>query len=520
MSCCSALCLCFETNWCYNRSLDSVQTSRTPPSVHFSALSTTSLSFQSLPRTFPPPTQGFTFLAWISISHLPPSRLSSVPAKLALFTTSDLSQKSFFEISLCCPFNSYQISLTTSSVKSPAPFDHPPLIPGKWYHVAIVHPRPRYSLSSPVTLYLDGVPYPSIKLPYPSTPTRSSPVSSWFGRPPPGGVRAAAEFPEGFEWELGPTYLIEEELSKDKALLAYSMEERYLGNFQDRLGPFQTNESSTKVRVELGEEEKVVELVKGRLINEQRLLFALNARNGLGEGSWVWDSGLSEQAKEGLLDLCASGSSSVILNSAFPLPYSSFSSSITSPTESPPPTSLYATLHSNSSELPLLCLPTSLDTTLHSLAPLPLLLKFISLSRTSHQLVLSLSLLTESLAHNWRLSEDAEKSLSHEALGGLLRRHAEDGLVDSEVAEAAWRLVSGDAAGVIENQAALRWLVLDVGIWSRATEAVVRKHWDRFRGLVEKSERGGLKEREREFNVKCLVRMRECSKLIPMMFEP
>ena len=125
--------------------------SRYPSFIHFdlSRHGHSALTLRSLGRQFPPPTHGYTYLAWLSIEHPP----SDEDERLIVFGCGDATGKCHVEVTITPDL---RLALATSLAKPPVVFAGFTFETGKFYHVALVHQRPKYSTNSPVSLYIDG----------------------------------------------------------------------------------------------------------------------------------------------------------------------------------------------------------------------------------------------------------------------------------------------------------------------------------------------------------------------------
>jgi len=215
--------------------LDTLPGSHAPPCVEFDfdQAQTSNMSLRSLGRPFPPPTHGYSLLAWISIVT-PPS------SPLIVFGATDPSSRTFFELSL---LPSMRFAVQTSLRSPPLEFAAYTFSADSFHHVALVHQRPKFVAQSMCSLYVDGELVDSVKAAYPAAPPHEWDVQAWFGTPseraaaPPTRMGDDARAPAP-RWKLGPSWLVHGELQADFLEVCARLGPRYAGTFQDILGRF------------------------------------------------------------------------------------------------------------------------------------------------------------------------------------------------------------------------------------------------------------------------------------------
>ncbi|EQC38685.1 hypothetical protein SDRG_04381 [Saprolegnia diclina VS20] len=114
-----------------------------------------------------------------------------------------------------------KLFMKTQASKHPTPFQHPPLLEKRWYHIALVHTHQRFQFQSgsAVSLYVQGSVQETTKLSFPVA--SPSPFSGFFGVP------SATRRPSKGKWCLGPTYVIEEPLSPGTIAALYATGPQY-----------------------------------------------------------------------------------------------------------------------------------------------------------------------------------------------------------------------------------------------------------------------------------------------------
>ncbi|KAM0748128.1 beach-domain-containing protein [Meredithblackwellia eburnea MCA 4105] len=487
--------------------LSGVRNSRYPSFIHFdlSLQGHSALTLRSLGRQFPPPTHGYTFLGWISIDSPP----TATDERLIIFGCGDATGKCHVEIAITPEL---QLSLTTALGKPRIIFPSYTFVPqkGNFHHLALVHQRPKYSSNSPVSLYIDGKLIETLKAPYPVAPPKDWEVQAWLGTPldrvPPGRAeRGRSEM----RWDLGPTWLIHGDVPEEMVYVCATLGPRYSCNFQDQLGQFQTNETSTRLNVRLEKEAKekpksarnsspLVYAIRDKgsaVIPEHRIIFAFSALNVLvaGSGRGLSSSGLSSHGQQAL-SLATRARGKVIVNSAIPL----IEDALVHP---------HGLGHLDGQ--PCIANPKGLDVAIWKIGGVPVALRLVELARTPHQLTLAVQLFVELVSQSWRNSEDTERVQGYEILALHLR--AKSGLVTPEAHDALSEFVGfsfeDPRESVVSNPLAFRFLALDFGLWGLVEPSVQWAHFDRLREFVERS-------RYKEFNIRRLVKMHITRKLL------
>ncbi|KAF4503774.1 hypothetical protein G6O67_008908 [Ophiocordyceps sinensis] len=166
-----------------------------------------SLELPSLGRTFPPQsTGGYTFTAWIRVESFDPK------AHTTIFGVFDASQSCFVLIYLEKDTHNLILQTSVFSNKPSVRFKTAVFREKEWYHVAVVHKRPKnHDHKQGIAQAL-----------WPDRPWRR--LSS--------------------QWSLASAHLFEDVLTDDYLAVHYGLGPRYQGNFQDSLGGFQTYEAS------------------------------------------------------------------------------------------------------------------------------------------------------------------------------------------------------------------------------------------------------------------------------------
>jgi hypothetical protein len=163
-------------------------------------------------------------------------------------------------------------------------FDAVQLVPRTWYHVALVHSRPR--LKPPAaTLYVDGLPVQTARLPYIIPPPGPGPgpadtrdVACIVGTP-------RQSKPSALRWRAGGIYVFDEALTPRAVNAMYFVGPAYVGNYQGSLRSYQTYEViSPRFLAAFSRQDLALFNLSGshaELPSEASILVALHAANAL-----------------------------------------------------------------------------------------------------------------------------------------------------------------------------------------------------------------------------------------------
>jgi beige protein homolog 1 len=163
---------------------------------------------KTLSRTFPPTSgSGYTLLLWLRLDEL------GCPATIPLITLSDASNRCFVRVSL--ETGSATLSFS-SSLDITVSFSAYAFRPGRWYHVAIVHNRPRVSSSDVVTLYVDGKAIAAEKTLWPASPAAGFPVQLVIGMSRDDGDGTTTA-----KWSAGPCWMFDGDLGEDMIFVSH-----------------------------------------------------------------------------------------------------------------------------------------------------------------------------------------------------------------------------------------------------------------------------------------------------------
>ncbi|PVI05394.1 beach-domain-containing protein [Periconia macrospinosa] len=331
-----------------------MRASRGPPFIQFD-LSLHGFSAIELPdmgRPFPPvsPGSGYTFAAWIRVDKY------DTNCHTTLFGAYDDTQTCFLMAYLekdtrCFILQTY-MGHSSGIVPSVRFKKAPRFKEGRWYHIAVVHRRAKamaLNSSHKASLYVDGEFTETMKAHYPSHPPvldssqeSFASLSSSRGHHP---ILAFLGTPRNLAPRLGRNvlcsrlsvasfHLFSEPLSDELIAVYHKLGPRYCGNFQDRLGSFQTYRTSAELHVQNeilhpGKEERsdIVTAIRtsaGLLMPESKILLNFSPssvmddddRNGIDESQLILS--LSKDSARVLHKFTRGHGTPIIINAAVP----------------------------------------------------------------------------------------------------------------------------------------------------------------------------------------------------------
>lgn len=480
--------------------LSGIQQSRWPRYLQFdmSQHGYSSVELKSIgQRQFPPSNSGYTFFAWINVERYDPNM------HLTIFGLNDASQRCFMMAYI--ERDSHRLILQTSLNYS-VRFKHFVFRPQQWYHIAIVHQRPRYSSSSAAALFVDGRFIESIKCTYPSQPASGFPIQAFLGTPKEFSPRLGRGM-VSLAWNMGPAYLIDDDLPEDLLHVYYQLGPRYCSNFQDSLGQFQTYQTSSLLNMRLDamardkttssndasiQNSIMVNAIRGKnslLMAEEKILFAFTANNILsaGDTQGISGSGLSESGRQALKMATSRGK--VIVNAAV----SKVERALIVPNG----------LGVLTGE-PVVANPCGIDESMWKIGGCAVGLRLVELAENSKQLYDGVCVVIELIRYSWRNSEDMERIHGYEVLANLLK--SKPNLITVQLQNLIFLFVglnqSNPNESVVVNPLAYRFLILDFDVWKKTDLAVQTAHLHQFVTFTHSS-------RFHRFNAKRLLKMRK-----------
>ncbi|KAE8151119.1 hypothetical protein BDV25DRAFT_100324 [Aspergillus avenaceus] len=517
--------------------VDVLKCSKQPPSIQFdlSQHGYCSLEFSTMGRSFPPATtSGYTLSVWARFDQFDSSTHTTI------FGAFDASQTCFLLAYLEKDTRNFILQTSIKGSRPSVRFKSIAFEPNRWYHICVVHKKPRPPSHSRGSLFIDGefveqlrIEYPC--MPIPSASNRPPRVQAFFGTPQDLAMRLGKGVSTS-RWSLANAILFEEAYSDDMIAVFYNLGPRYYGNFQDCLGSFQTYKASAALNLRNehlhpGKEESsdIVTAIRRKasaLIREE--LIAVNVSplsilddddsNNIDESRLI--KCLSKQAAKNLHQLTKSGGNAVAINGATP----AINDALTQ-------------AHGIGvlTGEPVVTVPQSLDDSSWRIGGCAAVhLSLVHAASTAESTLLAVEALYEAVQDNWRNSEAMEKENAYGILAALLREKV--GLAvsssipgtktnvcatseeRSELAHKLLRLTLSFVGydfeqpnrSIITNPLAYRVLLVDLEIWRCGEPPLIELYYSQFCIFASES-------KFRRFNAKRLARMRVNKKLLEIL---
>jgi hypothetical protein len=497
-----------------------------------------SIELPTLGRSFPPPSSssGYTFTAWIYVDQFDPNSHTTI------FGAFDSSQTCFVLAYLEKDTHNFILQTSVTSSRPSVRFKSIVFEPRRWYHVAIVHRRPRTMTSSKAALYIDGEFAEQAKCQYPASPpssnsstdsfasftsttTKTNPVQAFLGTPKDLSARLGPGVVFS-RWSLASAHLFEDVLSDDLIAVYFCLGPRYNGNFQDCLGSFQTYKASAALgmRNELihpGKDEKsdILSAIREKastLVPESRILLSILPTAVLGNSDTSQDTqllrGLDRNSSHNLFELTHNNATSVAINAAVP----SYNQALTRPQGT--------TVLTGD---PVLIVPWALDDALWQLGGFTAIgLKLVENANTKEEIVRAVETLFEGIKGSWRNSEAMERENGYPILGALIRGKIGAGtVITSKLSAEQTALTSDDRdklgfqllslildfvgynhekpeESYIINPLAYRVLLVDFDMWRKTVTLTQKLYYKQFIVF-------GVNSKFHQFNSRRLFRMSE-----------
>ncbi|KAK2594068.1 Beige protein-like 1 [Conoideocrella luteorostrata] len=504
-----------------------------------------SLELSTLGRSFPPQsTAGYTFTAWFRVENFDPASHTTI------FGIFDSSQTCFVLMYLERDTHNFILQTSVVSNKPSVRFKSVFFREKTWYHIAIVHRRPKTMTASKASLYVNGEFAEQSRCNYPLCPplsnthnesfasfnsnhNKTNAVQIFLGTPKdlsgkvgPGQILS--------RWSLASAHLFEDVLSDDYLAVHYGLGPRYQGNYQDSLGGFQTYETSATLglRNEIthpGKDEnsdilRAIREKASMLLPESKVMLSILPTATFPENIQNLDTGLLRSlprfATRNLFRLSNQEGAPLAINCAVPsLPDALFRAQG------------MASFRGN----PIVAVPSYLDENLWRLAGFtPLALKLLERATTVEETVRAIEIMFHCIRKSWRNSEAMERDNGYGIFGMLLRFKVGYG---SHIAgePAAFRLsISGEdrdsllfrvlslilgfvgynhaesIESFIVNPLAYRILLIDLDIWRKSAPRVQELYYKQFLTF-------SVNSKHHEFNGRRLTRMRIVKRLLDAM---
>ncbi|EFR00996.1 WD repeat and FYVE domain-containing protein 3 [Nannizzia gypsea CBS 118893] len=515
--------------------LDALKSSKSPPCVHFdlSSHGYSSIELPTLGRPFPSITSsGYTLTIWARVDKFEPDTHTT------LFGAYDASQTCFVLVYLEKDTHNLILQTSIKGIRPSVRFKATKFLPGQWYHICIVHKRPKTLSLSRALLFVNGEFAEQLKADYPvvpkARPNQKHPqIQAFLGTPRDLAVRVGKGISSS-KWSLASAILFDEAFNDDLIAVLCHLGPRYYGNFQDCLGSFQTYRASATLNLRnenlhAGKEDQsdIVSVIRQKgsiLIPENSVLLNISPTsvmddddtNNIDESQLV--KSLSKSAGKSLTQLTKVKGNSVVINGAVP----AINDALTQPHG-------VAILTGD----PVVIVPQSLDDVSWRIGGCAgVHLSLVEAATARESLRLALELLFEAVQDNWRNSEAMEKENGYGILAMLLREKLgfaspvqssplktstvcnttqERNEASMELLIPILRFVGYDfenpKKSLIINPLAYRILLIDLDIWRQADLPLLEIYYSQFRTFC-------LESQYHRFNSKRLSRMRVIKRLI------
>jgi hypothetical protein len=421
-----------------------IRTSRGPPFIQFD-LSLDGFSSIELPdigRPFPPvsPGSGYTFATWVRIDRYDSN------CHTTIFGAYDDTQTCFLMAYLekdtrCFILQTY-MGHSSGVVPSVRFKKAPRFEQGRWYHIAVVHRRAKaIGLGAhKASLYVDGEFTETMKAHYPSHPpvldgsqesfasissqsSKQHHVLAFLGTPRNLAPRLGRNVLHS-KLSIASFHLFSEPLSDELIAVYHKLGPRYCGNFQDRLGSFQTYRTSAELHVQNeilhpGKEERsdIVSAIRAsasHLMPESKILLSLaptsvlddDDRNAIDESQLI--RSLSKESARSLHRFTRMHATPIIINAAVP----SVNDALSQPRG-------FGRLSGN----PVVVVPQSLDDAIWRVGGCTAVgLKLVQSAQTLDAVLRAVKILLEAVEGNWRNCEAMEQNNGFAVLAEVLRQ--------------------------------------------------------------------------------------------------
>ncbi|KAI0803611.1 beige/BEACH domain-containing protein [Xylaria sp. FL0064] len=527
-----------SSNFC----LDMTDKYGSPPFIQFdlSLHGHSSIELPSLGRPFPPQSSaGYTFTAWFKVDKF------DSESHTTLFGIFDSTQTCFLLAYLEKDTRNFILQTSVTSQRPSVRFRGITFQENTWYHIAIVHRRPKTMTASKASLYVNGEFIEQLRASYPALPPpsnastesfasftssshRNLPIQAFIGTPRELSTHIGGGLIQS-KWSLATAHLFDEVLSDDFLAVPSRLGVHYQGNFQDCLGGFQTYAASAALGlrnelVNTGKEASdIMKVIRDRashLIPEQHILYSLMPSSIFREKEHFGESQLFRSLSRGpantLVQMVLKSGTGIAINTAMP--------SIND-----------ALLRSNGVAVlagdPMVVSPQFFDDALWRLAGFtPLALKLIERASSADALLRAVGMVFRCINSSWRNSEAMEKDGGYAILGILLKTKlgflgvSNNTVTERLILQPPERdklalqllgLVLGFVGynhrdpleSVIINPLAFRLLVIDFNAWRKCSPIVQELYYKQFVTFA-------VKSIHHQHNHRRLLRMRVVKRLL------
>ena len=494
-----------------------------------------SLELATIRGNFPPNERagGFTLMTWFRIDEFDPK------CHTTLFGAFDQTQECFVLLYLERESRQLVLQTSISSERPSVRFKSLVFRSGTWYHIAVVQRSPRPDGLSRASLLVNGELRERVKCVYPQRPksTSSSTTKPSSRSTTPSfseaSVQAFVGTPRGLaprlgtnvltsRWSIASCQLILTALQEDLIFVYFNLGPRYVGNFQDSLGSFQTYRTSTALNLrnelsqgQASERSVVAKAIKSKAgnINEESN-FAIN----------LIAASVPTKEFRRLLSICQAykddNDSIIRQHNRQPeewevdMPYNLGVFHVSDEA------SQLAASAKPLGGVVLLNVPSIDEFSWQICGSTGLALRVLERAKSEDEILRAMNLIFGLVQDNWRISEAFERENAFSTVAWLLRskpvfrrRHIKDRInEDTPHGSFALELLrfilvqvgykeQDTSSSVILNPLAYRALIVDSDIWRLSDGATQRLYYKQFVDIVANSQFA-------QFNVKRLTRMR------------
>ncbi|KAI9676047.1 MAG: hypothetical protein M1817_000790 [Caeruleum heppii] len=529
--------------------LRTLRSSTPPPHIHFdlSLHGFSSVELPAVARSFPPTSSssGYSLVAWVYVATFDNKTHTTI------FGAFDASQTCFVLAYLERDTRNFILQTSVTASRPSVRFKSVAFEQNRWYHIGLVHRRPRTTASSKASLFVDGEFVEQIKCHYPSSPPNVSTstgssstfpklqqqrasIQTFVGTPQDLSSRLGTNVTSS-RWSLASFHLFDEAVSDDLIAVYHRLGPIYYGNFQDCLGSFQTYEASAALNLRNeslhpGKEDgsDIVAAIRQKasgVLPESRLILGVYPTAILVDDRDDVDftqivKAMPKQALHNLQYYTRGGANAIMINSATPAINTALirSQGVAVLTGEPIVTKIPYALD---------------DTCWRSCGCAPILLKMVERARSRKSILRSVEILFQTVRNSWRNSEAMERQNGFGILSALIRsklgigsaaglndvKEPDDPKLDAaEQQELELELLSLvlDFVGycterpnesTIINPLAYRVLLVDLDVWRKSAAETQQRYYAQFMVF-------SVESKHHRFNTKRLLRMRIVRRLL------
>ncbi|KAJ3119166.1 hypothetical protein HK098_005710, partial [Nowakowskiella sp. JEL0407] len=432
--------------------LHSLRFGRYPSYIHFdhNMNDICCLLMDNFGRLFPP-ANGYSLLFWV--------RVQKFDTNFEIPLLGIMDEEDHVRL-LVILENGTSRRIRIQTFKSTVVLDKFTLNEDQWYHIVIVHQKPRLS-SSGLDLYINGKLIQHLKLGYLGHPGSVNRVRSFCGLPPD------MKRPEKSAaiWNLGSAYMLEEVLLDSEDVNSiFQVGVEYTANFQGSLDKYVTRETtivksspndvfdkrenSTGLINPLAVLISQIKLTHNLVFPEEKLLFAITADNYI-------ERFIRTRTHE--MNVISANAANLIGIKGF------FNSA--NPHISPDPTLLPSVVQVRGDLVVIN--PQRMNDGIWKLGGCAILLKLIEKSETKESLYDSFCIFVESVRLNWRNLDEMERGRYYEIVSYIIKCKRD--LLSTDVIDVVGELVghklSRSHESIISNLSAYKQIYLDMELW-------------------------------------------------------